>query len=346
MAELLDSKRIAVLGAPGTGKTTWVAEVAKTHSLHQTASTHLAALGMGRNGKTIQSLLFQLGKSRRQVLKQLLGKDYLVVDEFTMVTAAELERLFTLDIGLIFTGDFEQLQAIDGGGPTREWLIANGFVIHELEKIHRASDDQTLRLYQACRGAAAADIVALCEAHGVVTAKWPAVEWPPLGTRAHYVASVNEVVNALNIGYGRKSFKETDDELRARSVEAAAWGADGKLLEAPAVPGMLVIGLPDPMGSKRKGATLRNQEVAELLDPKAGTADAPRYLVRSLRTNEEYKVPPSRVHPGFAITFHRCQGQTFDCPVQVDTRNTFEKEMLYVAVTRVRRLEQLRLITA
>ncbi len=69
-----------------------------------------------------------------------------------------------------------------------------------------------------------------------------------------------------------------------------------------------------------------------------------KWVVESLITGKEVEVSPSALNPGFALTFHRCQSQTFDFPLYIDTKRIFDRSMLYVAVSRVRSRKSLVLV--
>jgi ATP-dependent exoDNAse (exonuclease V) alpha subunit len=65
--------------------------------------------------------------------------------------------------------------------------------------------------------------------------------------------------------------------------------------------------------------------------------------VRTLE-GELVEVAIRTLNPGFALTYHRLQGQTFECPLYVSLRRLFDRSMLYVAVTRVTTFANLRLV--
>ena len=87
----------------------------------------------------------------------------------------------------------------------------------------------------------------------------------------------------------------------------------------------------------------RNQEVG-YLESFEVTKKKIYAMVYSLITNKVVSVPVNNLSVGFAITFHRCQGQTFNFPIYVDIHNLFIKAMLYVAITRVPDIKYLCLI--
>jgi hypothetical protein len=253
-------------------------------------------------------------KAPNQALAELHGIDRLVVDEFTLLGKKDLETLLELDVPLLLSGDFEQLCGRDP--VDEEWLRANGFQIKRLEEIRRATDLETKQLYRSTRGKSTREIALACEKAGVQRAK--GVVFPKAGERAHYVASRNDIVDAINVRY-------------AAAVAAGPvrqWGSK-RIVRAKAGPGMLVIGVTTTK-------LFRNQEIGFLV-----RVINDRVALVRRQTGEEVQVAFKAMHPGFAITFHRCQGQTFDFPLTVNLDRLFHRSMLYVAVTRVTSLRKL-----
>jgi len=327
---ILVEPRVAALGAPGTGKTTWINEfwAANGRRLTLTASTHLAALNLGAEASTAQKAVALYRAAPEKFRQTVLANcDRLVVDEFTMLGPADLETILEFGVPVLLAGDFEQLCAVTGT-VDYEWLADRGFVVREFTEIRRATDPQTEKLYHAARGREASAIVRACREAGVPQAKLEDVRLPEPGSRAHIVSSLNANVDALNRRYAAAcAAKAPNAEVR--------WGRGDGAYSAPASVGMLVIATKT---TKRAGG-LRNQEIGFVRAIKGAALE-----VESCATGLRSEAAPADLKPGFALTYHRCQGQTFDFPLALDLRRLFDRRMLYVAVTRVRNLAHLTLV--
>ncbi len=103
---------------------------------------------------------------------------------------------------------------------------------------------------------------------------------------------------------------------------------------------MLLIGV----RTDAKRGAIFNQEIVEAVEYVSRQGKRAEGI-RFRRADGSLAVaPPSLLNPAYAITFHRLQGQTLDCPLAVDLAGIFDHRMLYVAITRVRRLAQLTLV--
>lgn len=329
---------VALLGPPGSGKTHAILnQWAPGRALLLSATTRCAAAALGAGATTVQKVLERAGKSPAE-LRVVQGYDRLVVDEFTMLTLAQLKDLVKLGVPLLLSGDFAQLSAVcPAGGSdqpiTREALEVLGFHVIDLPdgQNRRAADDATRALYRAVREAATTEAMAAAAlAAGVRRAA--AVAYPAAGERAHYVAAHNGTVNARNAEYCRL--------IAAPDAPAVDWGClEGKRrdtrLRAPFTPGMLLIGVRSADGA------IDNQELVTAVSYVRAQGRRGAQVTFRRASGELASAPPSHLNPGYAITFHRLQGQTLDCPLAVDLQGIFEPAMLYVAVTRVRSLAQL-----
>ena len=324
-------KRIALLAPPGCGKTHTIREwIKEGKSLVLSASTHLAAMNLciaGENIPMTTQKLLVLAQKMPYTFKQeyLKGTDRLVVDEFTMMSKSDLQKLLDLDIPLILCGDFEQLcNPVDTNPVNRQWLIDNNFLIKELSEIKRASSQETKDLYIACRGQNQKTMLKECGKAGVPTKKFETTNFPIAFDRKHYIASTNDVIDKINKEYADNLYKITENRLNVR--------INGNL----STKGMLVIGIDT-------SKTFRNQEVG-FLEGFEGVGRFLKAIVKPIGKEQTVLVPVSHLTVGFAITFHRCQGQTFAFPIYINIEHLFHKAMLYVAITRVPDLNYLTLI--
>ena len=325
-------KRIALLAPPGCGKTYTIQQWLKDgKSFVLSASTHLAAMnlttGEGDPPSTTQKLLTIAQKTPHTFrAEHLAGADRLVVDEFTMLSRSELNKLLELNIPLVLSGDFEQLcNPLDENPVDRQWLIDNGFLIKELTEIKRTSSEETKDLYMACRGQNTNQMLIECEKKNIPKREFSVKDFPSPNERRHYIASKNDAIDKVNNDYANYLYNNhVDDRL------------DHEINNCKAVKGMLVIGIDT-------STHFRNQEVGYLEGFETNRKKI-NALVYSLITNKVVSVPINNLAVGFAITFHRCQGQTFNFPIYVDINRLFYKEMLYVAITRVPDIKYLTLI--
>jgi ATP-dependent exoDNAse (exonuclease V) alpha subunit len=110
---------------------------------------------------------------------------------------------------------------------------------------------------------------------------------------------------------------------------------------------MLVVGVKQPFDSTKpyKKPGLNNQETGVLVSVAPNADGSARLAVRSHITGRTCTIDSALAHPGFALTFHRCQGQTFDCRLGVSASKIFDPSMAYVAMSRVRTKDQLRIIS-
>jgi ATP-dependent exoDNAse (exonuclease V) alpha subunit len=256
----------------------------------------------------------------------LAGADRLVVDEFTMLSRSELNRLLELNIPIVLSGDFEQLcNPFDENPVDRQWLIDNGFLIKELTEIKRASSEETKELYTACRGQTTHQMLIECEKKNIPKRSFTVQDFPSPNERRHYIASKNEAIDKVNKDYANYLYDNNESERLGHEINGCK-----------SVKGMLVIGVDT-------STHFRNQEVG-YLEGFEVTKKKIYAMVYSLITNKVVSVPVNNLSVGFAITFHRCQGQTFNFPIYVDIHNLFIKAMLYVAITRVPDIKYLCLI--
>lgn len=304
-------KRLLILGPPGSGKTYAIRNYYQDdyREVLITASTNIAALNADSEAITTHKML--ANHQKKLLLPMLRFKDRIIVDEFTMLSQQLIEEVLQLNYPVLFTGDFAQLTHRDC--PTIDWFRDHDFEIIILNDIKRTTDSRTRDLYEKSRHLDTEQIIKLLPPPSEY-------DFPRPFQRKHYIASTNYQINRVNQEY-----------CQHLGGKIATWANN---FIAPLSLGMLVIGT-------NNERIYKNQEVGwiqEILNDsevivKSTVSD--RGLVRVSLTN---------LLPGFAITFHRCQGQTFDFPIYVSLTNLFDAHMLYTAITRVTDIQYLCLV--
>lgn len=233
-----------------------------------------------------------------------------------------IEEVLELGYPIALSGDPKQMCHPEC--PGIEWLEEQGFVVIELDAIKRTCNPETLEIYKSCRNYSQQEIIELLK-HKFTRN----IEYPGPHRRSHYIASTNEVVNATNIAYA--------NTFDGPVVE---WGhdtsTDKRRLQARIAVGMLAIGI-------KSEKDFKNQEIGHITAVLSNNK-VRVHSVMPQRSGKETEVHLRNLNPGFAITFHRCQGQTFDFPIYVNTNRLFESNMLYTAITRATHHKHLNLV--
>lgn len=353
---------VAIIGPPGSGKTHQIAQWAIGETLRLTATTRCAAnllkSRLPANAEaasaptTVQALLQEIKANKAAIHMLASSYDRLVVDEFTMLTYKQLCTLVDMGIPLLLSGDFRQLGAvIPAGVEDRQIgpgdLLALGFRVFDLEDPeqnpgcpnYRADDPVTAAFYQAARAAdTVAELAGAARAAGVRFAD--SVATPKVGEQAYYVTSRNDTVREQNRRYCR--------EIAQPGAPMVAFGATEEMrITEPFTPGMQLIAVANYDDPKTGAERVYNQEPLTAVEyrNKGGRGKKASIVVRK-ESGAVVEVPASCLYPGYAITFHRVQGQTFNCPIAVDLAGVFERNAPYVGVTRSRLLSQLTVLGA
>ena len=353
---------VAIIGPPGSGKTHQIAQWSIGETLRLTATTRCAAnllksrlpadAEAASAPTTVQALLQEIEVNKAAVHMLASSYDRLVVDEFTMLTYKQLCVLVDMAIPLLLSGDFRQLGAvIPAGVEDRQIgpgdLIALGFRVFDLEdpeqnpgcRNYRADDPVTAAFYQAARAAdTVTELADAARAAGIRFAD--AVPVPKVGERAHYVTSLNTTVREQNRRYCR--------EIAQPGAAMVTFGDSEEMrITEPFTPGMQLIAVSNFDDPKSGKELVFNQETLTAVEyrNKGGRGKKACIAVRKA-CGTVVEVPAKVLYPGYAITFHRVQGQTYSCPIAVDLAGVFERNAPYVGVTRSRLLSQLTVVGA
>ena len=376
LAILLSGRSALLTGAAGTGKThllnTFIAQARKRgKKVSVTATTGLAATHLG--GNTIHSwsgigvsdhlpnnFFERLSKTRRDVISKT---DVLIIDEISMLhdfrldmidkvlrTVRENDRPFG-GIQLVMSGDFFQLPPVNrpneqGGGfvvYSDAWQELQPAVLY-LERQYRQNDEQLLEILTALR---TGDVR---RRHVEVLLARTEIE-PPDGdiTELH---TVNVDVDDINIqklaelSGEERSYQQTTtgSKIYVENLQRSVLAPENLVIKMGALV-MAVKNSPQKLyangsiGTVVDFESLTEYPVVEFRDGRRVTMVPD---VWELRDGERKRASISQVplRLAWAITVHKSQGMTLDA-AKIDLRKAFVEGMGYVALSRVRDLDNL-----
>ena len=376
LAILLSGRSALLTGAAGTGKThllnTFIVQARKRgKKVSVTATTGLAATHLG--GNTIHSwsgigvsdhlpnnFFERLSKTRRDVISKT---DVLIIDEISMLhdfrldmidkvlrTVRENDRPFG-GIQLVMSGDFFQLPPVNrpneqGGGfvvYSDAWQELQPAVLY-LERQYRQNDEQLLEILTALR---TGDVR---RRHVEALLARTKIE-PPDGdiTELH---TVNVDVDDINIQKlaelpgEERSYQQTTtgSKIYVENLQRSVLAPENLVIKLGALV-MAVKNSPQKLYANGSIGTVVDFEplteypVVEFRDGRRVTMVPD---VWELRDGERKRASISQVplRLAWAITVHKSQGMTLDA-AKIDLRKAFVEGMGYVALSRVRDLDNL-----
>ena len=376
LAILLSGRSALLTGAAGTGKTyllnTFIAQARKRgKKVSVTATTGLAATHLG--GNTIHSwsgigvsdhlpnnFFERLSKTRRDVISKT---DVLIIDEISMLHDFRLDMIDKVlrtvrendqpfgGIQLVMSGDFFQLPPVNrpneqGGGfvvYSDAWQELQPAVLY-LERQYRQNDEQLLEILTALR---TGDVR---RRHVEVLLARTEIE-PPDGdiTELH---TVNVDVDDINIQKlaelpgEERSYQQTTtgSKIYVENLQRSVLAPENLVIKLGALV-MAVKNSPQKLYANGSIGTVVDFEplteypVVEFRD---GRRVAMVPDVWELRDGERKRASISQVplRLAWAITVHKSQGMTLDA-AKIDLRKAFVEGMGYVALSRVRDLDNL-----
>ena len=376
LAILLSGRSALLTGAAGTGKTyllnTFIAQARKRgKKVSVTATTGLAATHLG--GNTIHSwsgigvsdhlpnnFFERLSKTRRDVISKT---DVLIIDEISMLHDFRLDMIDKVlrtvrendqpfgGIQLVMSGDFFQLPPVNrpneqGGGfvvYSDAWQELRPAVLY-LERQYRQNDDRILEILTALR---TGDVR---RRHVEALLARTKIE-PPDGdiTELH---TVNVDVDDINIQKlaelpgEERSYQQTTtgSKIYVENLQRSVLAPENLAIKLGALV-MAVKNSPQKLYANGSIGTVVDFEplteypVVEFRDGRRVTMVPD---VWELRDGERKRASISQVplRLAWAITVHKSQGMTLDA-AKIDLRKAFVEGMGYVALSRVRDLDNL-----
>ena len=376
LAILLSGRSALLTGAAGTGKThllnNFIAQARKRgKKVSVTATTGLAATHLG--GNTIHSwsgigvsdhlpnnFFERLSKTRRDVISKT---DVLIIDEISMLHDFRLDMIDKVlrtvrendqpfgGIQLVMSGDFFQLPPVNrpneqGGGfvvYSDAWQELQPAVLY-LERQYRQNDEQLLEILTALR---TGDVR---RRHVEALLARTKIE-PPDGdtTELH---TVNVDVDDINIQKlaelpgEERSYQQTTtgSKIYVENLQRSVLAPENLVIKLGALV-MAVKNSPQKLYANGSiGAVVDFEPLTEY--PVVEFRDGRRVTmvpdVWELRDGERKRASISQVplRLAWAITVHKSQGMTLDV-AKIDLRKAFVEGMGYVALSRVRDLDNL-----
>jgi len=376
LAILMSGRSALLTGAAGTGKThllnTFIAQARdQGKKVSVTATTGLAAThlggntihswsGIGVSDHLVNNFFDRLSKTRREVI---MKTDVLVIDEISMLHDFRLDIVDRVlrgvrendqpfgGVQLVMSGDFFQLPPINrpgeqGGGfvvYSEAWQELQPAVLY-LERQYRQNDEHLLEILTALRN----DDIR--RHHAEMLLARTEVQ-PPDGdiTELH---TVNVDVDAINT---QKLAELAGEERRYQQTTTGSKVYVENLQRSVLAPSELTLKLGAlVMAVKNSPQKLyANGSIGTVVDFEPLT-DYPIVEFRNgrqvtmlpdvweLRDGERKRASISQVplRLAWAITVHKSQGMTLDA-ARIDLRKAFVEGMGYVALSRVRDLDNL-----
>ena len=376
LAILLSGRSALLTGAAGTGKTyllnTFIAQARKRgKKVSVTATTGLAATHLG--GNTIHSwsgigvsdhlpnnFFERLSKTRRDVISKT---DVLIIDEISMLHDFRLDMIDKVlrtvrendqpfgGIQLVMSGDFFQLPPVNrpneqGGGfvvYSDAWQELQPAVLY-LERQYRQNDERLLEILTALR---TGDVR---RRHVEVLLARTEIEPPDDDiTELH---TVNVDVDDINIQKlaelpgEERSYQQTTtgSKIYVENLQRSVLAPENLVIKLGALV-MAVKNSPQKLYANGSIGTVVDFEplteypVVEFRDGRRVTMVPDAW---ELRDGERKRASISQVplRLAWAITVHKSQGMTLDA-AKIDLRKAFVEGMGYVALSRVRDLDNL-----
>jgi len=382
LKRLKSKKNVFITGSAGSGKTYVLNKYIKYLKKKQTkvaitASTGIAATHIGgvtihswsglgiKQGVTPQDL--EAMEEKKYLWDRFDKVDVLIIDEISMLHKKTFDDVNAVlkhfkrnnkpfgGIQVIFSGDFFQLPPIGHGETTREKFafMANAWVEAEMQicyltEQYRQDDERLTRLLNEIRSQEVnQDSVDMLDEmknnefdDGLEAIK--------LYTHNVDVDMINELeLEKLDTKIRKYKADTTGKQNIVDTLKRSVLAPEELILKVGAQV-IFVKNNPDngymngTMGKVVKFTTT-NYPVVELIDGTKVTADEMEWSIsdESGKVQGSYKQIPLRL--AWAITIHKSQGMTLD-RAEIDLTKTFEAGQGYVALSRVKNFEGIKLV--
>jgi len=374
---MLSGQSVLLTGPAGAGKTfvlNQFIKLAKFEGKHisVTATTGLAAThlggttihswsGMGIHDSVSPGFVDHISKSRREIIEKT---DVLIIDEISMLHDFRLDMVDEIcrvvrkldepfgGIQLIMSGDFFQLPPINRGDSRAGGFVVNSEVWQELDPVicylqeqHRQDDEKLLEILNAIR---AGDV----RRHHAETLLARAEVFPDDLEQLTELHTVNIDVDKIN--EAKLATIDEDEIVYTQTTTGSDSYVEGlqRSVLAPAQlkvkKGALVMAVKN--SPDRKYA---NGSIGTVIDFEPYT----EYPIVEFRSGKEVSMVPDTweqrdgdkkrasitqipLRLAWAITIHKSQGMTLDA-ARIDLRKAFVEGMGYVALSRVKNLDNL-----
>jgi ATP-dependent DNA helicase PIF1 len=374
---MLSGESVLLTGPAGAGKTFVLNEfirVAKDEGKHVsvTATTGLAAThlggttihswsGIGVNDSLSHGFLDHMAKGRREIIEKT---DVLIIDEISMLHDYRLDMVDEVcravrrkdepfgGIQIIMSGDFFQLPPINRGDSRAGGFVVNSNVWQELdpavcylEEQHRQDDEVLLDILNSLRGGE----LRRHHAEKLLARVNVQPESDDLLTELH---TVNIDVDTIN---DKKLDQLEGDELFYTQTTTGSESYVENLQRSVLAPatlrikkGALVMAVKNSLERKYVNGSLgtvidfepgTEYPVVEFKNGKVVTMTPDTW---ELRDGDKKRASISQIplRLAWAITVHKSQGMTLDA-ARIDLRKAFVEGMGYVALSRVKNLNNL-----
>jgi len=374
---MLSGQSVLLTGPAGAGKTfvlNQFIKLSKFEGKHVsvTATTGLAAThlggttihswsGMGIHDSVSPGFVDHISKTRREIIEKT---DVLIIDEISMLHDFRLDMVDEIcrvvrkkdepfgGIQLIMSGDFFQLPPINRGDSRAGGFVVNSEVWHELDPVicylqeqHRQDDEKLLEILNAIR---AGDV----RRHHAETLLARAEVFPDDLEQLTELHTVNIDVDKIN--EAKLATIDEDEIVYTQTTTGSESYVEGlqRSVLAPAQlkvkKGALVMAVKN--SPDRKYA---NGSIGTIIDFEPYT----EYPIVEFKNGKEVSMIPDTweqrdgdkkrasitqipLRLAWAITIHKSQGMTLDA-ARIDLRKAFVEGMGYVALSRVKNLDNL-----